>query len=63
MKDHRVDLFEIWNLLDTSIDVSVAFVSKKKGYEVEKVGKDYKSFPTYYPIIYRIKIVALEIRI
>ena len=42
MKDHRVELYEFWNLLDTSIDVSVAIV--------EKVGKDYKSIPTYYPI-------------
>ena len=50
MKDYRVEIFEFWDDLDTSIDVTVAFVSETNEKKIKKVGNNFRSFPTYFPI-------------
>ena len=50
MKDYNVEISEEWNVYNTSMDVSKAFVTKKRGFDIEKAGENYKAYPTYFPL-------------
>ena len=50
MTDYNVEISEEWNVYNTSMDVSKAFVTKKRGFDIEKAGKNYKAYPTYFPL-------------
>ena len=50
MKDYNVEISEERNEYNTSMDVSKAFVTKKRGFDIEKAGENYKAYPTYFPL-------------